>query len=963
MADNSKINKEEIEELKSLIKLLEKEIDDIDFQNLIKSGGAAKELLKALRKEASDLTSDISGIVSTFQSIVSEIKRTNLGVNETTKSFRSLTSIAQKIQYHQSEISKLTAKDIKKYKEKIDQEKINLANADKLLKAEAQRIAQDKLASDRRIELNERERKVIEAREERLRRSGLRLSQTDKERLKELGREYGRLINQQTKINTQLQQNIDSQENIKGIINDQDGAYHILEATLAKINSQLKEQEELLGIGGAVIGSLDAALNKLGLGGLSKVLGISDAKEEMQSLSEKIIQDKEKQLKLEEDIAKGIDAQTGKPYDPEVLKAKQEELAALTQSNAQYAGMNGKIAVLKAGIKSMGQSLIANLKNPITIAVFLVEEFIDALKKADQQTGELAKSMNLTYEQASDLRQEFNQIANLSMDASITTKSLQESYIAMSRSLGVQVDMNKANLELMTELREKAGLTNDEYNSMARTAAASGEKVKDSIEGFLGGAKAISLQANKAIDVKKLMQDTSKISNAIKLSIKGGSDALGQAAAQAHLLGMNLEQADKIAGSLLNFEDSINAELEAELLTGKDLNLEAARLAAINGNMGELTKEISKNIGSSADFTNMNRLQQEALAKAVGMTRDELANTLVEQEAIQKLGRELSEEEKSAFEFAKEKYGAEKARKMLGQGQLEDMLKQQSIQERFNQTVDKLREIFVSIADPILQIVSPLADLVSTVLPAINVLLTPVFFIIRSIADAVQSFTSLINGDLKSGLDGFLQIAQSIAVLWGGILLATKLMGKETIKNISLQGILGGLLKKDFWSSVASAIAKAWGAIVGFLGPFGIPVAITAGAGLVSWASGFFDKAGDVASPASGKTRISTKEGGLFELSNNDDFAAAPGLLDNLNKPAEAYAIPSAPTSKSEGGMSNTEVIALMREFVDGQKSQIQATKELANQPVNVNMDGEKVGEKAIYGTNNKQNKISSQMQ
>ena len=35
---------------------------------------------------------------------------------------------------------------------------------------------------------------------------------------------------------------------------------------------------------------------------------------------------------------------------------------------------------------------------------------------------------------------------------------------------------------------------------------------------------------------------------------------------------------------------------------------------------------------------------------------------------------------------------------------------------------------------------------------------------------------------------------------------------------------------------------------------------------------------GDINSPADGKTRVSTKEGGLFELSPNDDLIAAPGI-------------------------------------------------------------------------------------
>ena len=80
---------------------------------------------------------------------------------------------------------------------------------------------------------------------------------------------------------------------------------------------------------------------------------------------------------------------------------------------------------------------------------------------------------------------------------------------------------------------------------------------------------------------------------------------------------------------LLDFESSIEAELQAELLLGKDINLEKARQAALNNELATVAKEISKQIGSSADFSKMNRIQQEALAAAVGMNREELASTLL----------------------------------------------------------------------------------------------------------------------------------------------------------------------------------------------------------------------------------------------------------------------------------------------------------------------------------------------
>ncbi len=43
--------------------------------------------------------------------------------------------------------------------------------------------------------------------------------------------------------------------------------------------------------------------------------------------------------------------------------------------------------------------------------------------------------------------------------------------------------------------------------------------------------------------------------------------------------------------------------------------------------------ELTKNIKSSSEFTNMNRIQQDALAKSLGMSADDLANSLVNQAA------------------------------------------------------------------------------------------------------------------------------------------------------------------------------------------------------------------------------------------------------------------------------------------------------------------------------------------
>jgi len=364
--------------------------------------------------------------------------------------------------------------------------------------------------------------------------------------------------------------------------------------------------------------------------------------------------------------------------------------------------------------------------------------------------------------------------------------------------------------------------------------------------------------------------------------------------------------------SLLNFESSIESELSAELLLGKDLNFERARGLALNGDTAAAAEEIAKQVGTSADFAKMNVIQQEAIAKAAGLTKDELAQSLMDREALTKLSGVEGANAKEKFDNLVKEVGMEEAKKRLGNDQLANQYQQQSVQERFAQATEKLQEIFVQLAEPILAIVSPLANLVSSVLPMINILLQPIIWVFQTIADAVKGFTDLLNGELHEGLGGFLQIAQSIATVWAGIVLTSKILGKETIKNISLQSVFSNLLKKDFWLSIGSSIAKMWGAIVGMLGPFGIPVAIAAGAGLVGLASSFLSKGDDVMSPGEsgggyGKRTLFGPEGAI-QLNNKDTVIAGTNLFDGASKGDDVMSAPKGAISVSNSTAPKKEV-------------------------------------------------------
>jgi hypothetical protein len=86
------------------------------------------------------------------------------------------------------------------------------------------------------------------------------------------------------------------------------------------------------------------------------------------------------------------------------------------------------------------------------------------------------------------------------------------------------------------------------------------------------------------------------------------------------------------------------------------------------------------------------------------------------------------------------------------------------------------------------------------------------------------------------------------------------------------------------------------GITAGIVGGAAAAAILTAGFGTLS-------KIGDMYSPASGKTVVSTKEGGLFELSPNDDLVAAPGAAASLAG-ASGGAATTLTDGKSGGGTS-----------------------------------------------------------
>jgi hypothetical protein len=161
----------------------------------------------------------------------------------------------------------------------------------------------------------------------------------------------------------------------------------------------------------------------------------------------------------------------------------------------------------------------------------------------------------------------------------------------------------------------------------------------------------------------------------------------------------------------------------------------------------------------------------------------------------------------------------------------------------------------------------------------------------EAINTSIAKMTELLAGPaqfLTSMLDNA-AILYSTMVLIGAVITANVFnslakTATALITNIALTGMLGKQMKKNAQTNAVDLTLEA-GKSAAKIPIIGAVAAIAAMAAIGGLAAATLLKAGDLNSPADGKTQISTKEGGLFELSKNDDIVAFPGASQMVRQP------------------------------------------------------------------------------
>jgi len=324
----------------------------------------------------------------------------------------------------------------------------------------------------------------------------------------------------------------------------------------------------------------------------------------------------------------------------------------------------------------------------IVLAKAIGIEFLRQLFVVNDEITELQRNLNTSRLEAIGIKLEFAAIAITSNDIAVNSVRIAKANTELNSQLGTAAVFSGELLTTFSKLTEIVGLSTEAAGSLAQQALVSGQEFRTVEENALGASFALQRASGIALNNKEILEATGKVTGQVRANLASNPALIAEAVTKAKLLGLEINNIADASKQLLNFESSIGNELEAELLTGKQLNLERARALALQGDLAGVADEIARQNINFSEFGAMNVLQQEALAKAVGMTADGLADALLTQEAQGRTAKEL---------------------RAIGKGELADRLEVLSAQQKIALFMEKMQTALGNLA----AIMTPVVDFAS----------------------------------------------------------------------------------------------------------------------------------------------------------------------------------------------------------------------------------------------------------
>ena len=321
----------------------------------------------------------------------------------------------------------------------------------------------------------------------------------------------------------------------------------------------------------------------------------------------------------------------GKNATTEQINKFQYDVKSVKAANQMAGSIKGQLGGLQSMVQGAKAFQMVMMTNPFlaiaTAIIFIIKLMMDFAGAAMDTRKELGLSLGASIK----LTAQTKALGFAAKAYGLDVENIKAAQTAIRNELGLSVK-EAANLSL--QFAKTAAFTGQSEEQLANTLSIM-ESISDaSREALLAQIETTGQMLQmEGLAPGEIFKDVAENAEHFASFAKDGGANIFKAAAAAKKLGLNMSAVAGTTESLLDFESSIEKQMEASMLLGRQLNLDKARQLALTGDQEGMMKEVLKQVGGEAEFNKMNVLQRRALAESVGQSVENLSRLVRNQTA------------------------------------------------------------------------------------------------------------------------------------------------------------------------------------------------------------------------------------------------------------------------------------------------------------------------------------------
>ena len=368
------------------------------------------------------------------------------------------------------------------------------------------------------------------------------------------------------------------------------------------------------------------------------------------------------------------------------------------------------------GFLSSISSLYNDIKTENQIIFYIASKIVTAFTSIEDAAFEVRKNLGLIGKEGDRFKTIITDVYVRFANLGVTTETVGKTINSIANGLGSSLLITQEMVENFSIIETSLGIASEQSVKVARTLAGISKSSSMSQSSMIGFVKELSRAAGTSF--VRVMEDLANLGESVRLKFRGTSVQLIKSTVEARRLGLSISDVGVAAEKLLDFQESITAEIEASVMLGRNISFNDARVLAYRGDILGATKQILDTVEKTADLNQLDYFTLKAIAASTGLTVDKLQESLQirkDLRLVEAMGteeaRKLTSEYKSLNNMSESFAKSEGERAIENLKNVNNLALQKQLQTELNGLILQLGQAFLPVLQSLASVLQIFTDI------------------------------------------------------------------------------------------------------------------------------------------------------------------------------------------------------------------------------------------------------------